>query len=569
MYIIGIHYSGLTASAALIRDGHLVAACPEERLDRQHYSRGFPVRAIRYCLDAAGITFEKVDALAMGFNPGINVAARFRGGLSERVPYPGHWLYAIPNQVFNRLHPAQVRHTEQVFRLDGSKSFDVHYLTHHDCHAAMAYYGSPFERAAILTVDQYGENTCTSWKTGEGNRIETLRDMAFPNTLGGFYSALTQFLGYNPDADEWKVMGMSAYGDPKRFAEAFRKLYTLREEGQYQLNYEYLNHYNFESGKMYGEKFRELFGEPRRGDDDLEQKHYDIAAGAQHAFEELLFHCLRHLHEVTRCPNLCLSGGALMNSVANGAVLRNTPFQNLFVPFSPDDTGNCIGSALQLYYGVLGHPRQAIDLSHSYWGPGYSQQEIESTLKKYGIPYRTSTNACEETAVLLAEGHVVGWFQGRMEFGQRALGNRSILADPRDPKMKEKINAAVKYREPYRPFAPSILEEHVREYFDIEPQTLVPFMEKVYPILPEKRAVIPAVTHNDGSGRLQTVSKKTNPLYHALLSAFEKKTGVPVVLNTSFNVKGEPIVCSPTDAIRTFYTSGLTTLVMGNCIIRK
>jgi carbamoyltransferase len=570
VHILGIHNSGWTTSAALFGDGQLIAACPEERLDRQKYSRAFPLRAIRYCLDEAGISPRDLAHIAVGWNPGINVAARYRGGFSDRLRFAGEWLYSVPNHLFGRLYETEIAHTEQRFSLP-CHDLEVQYVTHHDAHAANAFFLSPFDRSAIFTSDAYGERTCTSWKLGEGTRISALQDMQFPQSIGCFYSAITEFLGYDPDGDEWKVMGMAAYGDSARYRPALRQLYRLCAHGRYELDLTYFNHYNFDTDHLYGPKLLQLLGQNRNPDAELEQKHYDLAAAAQETLEEIIFHCLRHLHAATGCPNLCLAGGTVMNSVCNGKIIQNTPFEHVYIPFSPDDTGNSIGAALQTYFGRLdnGIGRSTIDVHDSFWGPQYSNDEIQRTLAKYKLPHDQSADITRCTARLIANGLVVGWFQGRMEFGQRALGNRSILADPRDVTMKDKVNAAVKYREAFRPFAPSVLEERTSEFFEIEPGTTVPYMERVYMIRPEKRQQIPAVTHNDGSGRLQTVSRSFNPRYHELISEFDRLTGVPIVLNTSFNIKGEPIVCSPSDAIRTFFTSGLDVLVLGDFLVTK
>lgn len=568
MYILGIHNSGWTTSAALFKDSHLIAACPEERLNRQKQSRVFPIRAIEFCLQEAGITSEALDYVAIGWNPGVNVAARYRGGFSERLRFAGEWLYSVPNHLFGRLLDTRIDHTQQVFTLPSSH-LHIEHLDHHTAHAATAYYLSPFEQSAIFTTDGYGEQTCTAWKFGQGNRITTYQEMVFPQSIGCFYSTITEFLGYEPDGDEWKVMGMAAYGEPERYRKAFKKLYRLQREGHYEFDLSYFNHFNFDTRHMYSDKMRELFGEPRSPQEELKQQHYDLAAAAQQVLEEIIFHALCDLYKKSGCRNLCLSGGTIMNSVCNGKILQNTPFDKVYIPFSPDDTGNSIGAALLAYFNLLDHPKRDVDLGHPFIGPGFCNADIHQVLEKYKIPFRRSDAVADETAHLIAEGKVVGWFQGRMEFGQRALGNRSILADPRDECMKDKVNAAVKYREAFRPFAPSILEEKTHEFFAVEPQTSVPFMEQVHPIREAKRPLIPAVTHHDGSGRLQTVSRTFNPRYYELIQAFDRLTGIPIILNTSFNVKGEPIVCTPADAIRTFFTSGLDTLVMGDFIVHK
>ena len=568
MYVLGLHNSGWTTSAALFKDHRLIAACPEERLNRQKHSRLFPIRSIQYCLEEGKIGIDQVEYVAVGWNPGVNIAARYRGGFSERLRFAGEWLYSLPNHLFGRLLETEISNTEQIFSLPDS-NLRIQHVDHHDSHAALAYFPSPFESSAIFTTDGYGERICTAWKFGQGNKISTHQATHFPQSIGCFYSTITEFLGYEPDADEWKVMGMAAYGDPKPFRDQIRTLYRLGEQGRYEFDLTYFNHFSFETRNMYSDKMKALLGGPRGPEDTLRQRDYDLAAATQEALEEIIFHCLNYLHEVTQSRNLCLSGGTIMNSVCNGKIIQNTPFENVYIPFSPDDTGNSIGAALQLYFMRLDHPRAKVNLDHPFLGPKFSNQEIEETLQKYNLPYRRSDGVVQETAELLAKGSVVGWFQGRMEFGQRALGNRSILADPRDARMKDRVNSAIKYREGFRPFAPSILADKASEFFEMESNTAVPFMERVYMIRPSKRSMIPAVTHNDGSGRLQTVSREFNPRYYELIQSFEYITGVPIILNTSFNIKGEPVVCSPTDAIRTFFTSGLDALILEDVIIHK
>ncbi len=527
-----------------------------------------PFAPFRTCLREAQIPLRAVDCIAIGWNPGINVAARYRGGFSDRLRFAGEWLYSIPNHLLSRLDETEVAETAQYFKIPDAE-IRIQHVTHHDAHAANAFFLSPFERAAIFTTDAYGEKTCTTLKLGQGNCLEPLDERLFPQSIGCFYSTITELLGYEPDGDEWKVMGMAAYGDPSRFRRQIKSLYRLTDNGGYEFDLTYFNYFNFDTAHMFSAKLNQLLGPARPEDEALSERHYDLAAAAQEALEEIVFHCLRHLGQVTQCKQLCLSGGTIMNSVCNGKIPAQTPFEDVYIPFSPDDTGNSLGAALWTLFCKGGRRRDELHVDHPFWGPGFTNADIQEQLTKYKLPFRQSADVTGETARLIADGKVVGWFQGRMEFGQRALGNRSILADPRDPTMKDRVNAAVKYREAFRPFAPSILHHRVAEYFEIEPQTSVPFMERVYAIRPSKRSAIPAVTHADGSGRLQTVTREFNPRYYDLIARFEQLTGVPIVLNTSFNLKGEPIVCSPSDAIRTFFTSGLDALVMGDFVISK
>ncbi len=567
MHILGIHNSGWTTSAALLSHGRLVAGGAEERWNREKYSRAFPHKAIAYCLKEAGIRFEDVNHIALGWNPAINLASRYRGGFSDRLRYAGEWLYSVPNHILARWLTAEQHGTEQRFDL-GRRNLSMHYVNHHDAHAATAFYHSPFERAAAFTTDFYGERTTTSWKLLEGSKFTELQKREFPQSLGGFYCTFTELLGFKPDGDEWKVMGLAPYGDPKAYEKQFAKIIRPTEDGGYEMDLSYFSYYNFDVEGFFTPRMTELFGPARGADDELTQRHKDIAASLQHTLEQLLIHSLRSLHAKTKCDDLALSGGVIMNSVFNGIVRSETPFRRVYVPFSPDDTGNAIGAALWVQQVALGGAEREV-MSHAYWGPSYTDREIEDTIRRYKLPAKRVERPEVAAVDRIEAGRILGWFQGRMEFGQRALGNRSILADPRRDAMKDAINAAVKYREAFRPFAPSILAEKTGEWFEIESDTDVPFMEKVYPIRPGKRAEIPAVTHVDGSGRLQTVSREANPLYHALISEFERRTKVPVVLNTSFNVQGEPIVCAPSDAIRTFFTCGLDSLIMGSWVIDK
>ena len=564
--ILGIHNSGWCTSAALLKHGQLQAACGEERLNRQKYSKAFPMQAIQYCLDATGTTVEEIQHIAVGWNPAINVTSRYRGSYSDRARYAGEWLYTVPNHLLGRtnwISAKDIIHLEQVVRATNATA-RIHYVNHHAAHAANAFFLSPFDDAAILTADGYGERASVTLQHGVSDKIETLETLDFPHSIGAFYAAITEFLGFQPDADEWKVMGLASFGDPVRYRTAMNTLLRSTGDWRCELDLSYFNFYNFEIASAFTPKLEGLLGPCRRTDEPLEARHQDIAAAAQMRFEEVLVHMLDYLYNLVPSRFLCLSGGAIMNSVFNGKALRMTPFERLFVSFAPDDCGNSIGAAMYVYHHLLGNPRgQPREIDHAFWGPEWPDDEIEEILRKYKLSYVRLDDREAVAADLLANGRVLGWFQGRMEFGQRALGNRSILADPRKPEMKERINTAVKYRENFRPFAPSVLADRAQEFFDLEDGVHVPFMERVYPVRQEMRHHVPAVVHVDGSGRLHTVSQKANPRFHRLIEEFARRTGVPVVLNTSFNVRGEPIVCSPEDAIRTFYTSAIDELIIG------
>lgn len=570
MIIVGINSSGYISSAAFVVDGKLVFACSEERLDRQKQSKSFPLRAIQAGLDYLKISLSDVDCFAVGYNPGISIGSRTRTGFSEWPGYNGARFYSNPNYLLPLLGNTDFSETRQTFERFNGKKTEICYVTHHLSHMSNAFFLSQYPESAIFSCDGYGEKTTTVWGKGSlKSGIEILKTIDFPYSIGSLYGSITQFLGYKPDGDEWKIMGASAYGNPDKYYKEIRSLINWDESGQYEMDLSYFNYFDFDLSPMYRPKLEKLLFKHRLPKEAFEQRHYDLAASLQKVVEEYLLTAISWLHKETRCRSLCLTGGIAMNSVFNGKASYLSPFENIYVPHAPDDSGNSIGAALW----VASNSGQKIvldsNLSTSYLGRSYNNQEIEEILTRYCLKTNYLPNIEKKVAQLLAKGKIIGWFQGRMEFGQRALGNRSILADPRDPNMKDKINKAVKYRESFRPFAPSVLEEYQKEYFEIENCIPVPYMEKVFPIRKEKQKLIPAVVHADGTGRLQTVNQSTNPLYYKLIEEFKRITNIPIVLNTSFNVNGEPIVESPTDAIRTFYSSGLDALAIGSYLIEK
>lgn len=569
MLIIGIHNTGILSSAAAVVDGQLVFGCAEERLDRRKFSKYFPHKAIQACLSHIGATLADVDVFAIGWNPAINIGNRYRAGFSEWPAYPGARFYSNPNQLLPSLGDVNFDETLQTFSRMSGRDTRIRYVTHHLAHAANAFLLSPFPEAAVFSCDGYGERATTIWAKADRTGLKVSSEILFPHSIGSLYGTMTQFLGFRPDLDEWKVMGAAAYGDPERYEKDLRRLLSWDDQARFELDLSYFNHFSFDSSPLYTPKLEALLGPARRDGEPLDQRHYDLAAGIQRVTETYLHVALAHLHQVTACDSVCLTGGVLMNSVFNGQAALVSPFEQIYVPFAPDDSGNSIGAALWVAWQESEF-RAGTSISHlPYLGRAYGDEEIQQTMDRYHLPYESMPDTQARVADLLAAGKIVGWFQGRMEFGQRALGSRSILADPRDPAMKDKINRAVKYREAFRPFAPSILAEAETIYFDTEHFIPVPYMEKVLPIRPSMREHIPAVVHADGSGRLQTVQKRDNPQYYALIEAFQKRTGVPIVLNTSFNLNGEPIVESPTDAIRTFYSSGLDALALGSFLLQK
>ncbi|TNC94019.1 MAG: carbamoyl transferase, NodU family [Stygiobacter sp.] len=573
MKVLGLNHDMYISSAALIVDGEVVAGAAEERFTRQKRTRAFPRRAVQFCLDQAGIGIDAVDAVANAWNPGVYMQ-KFNPLVSSSRRFKSEYLYSVPDNLL-AMFPDNLRdvdHIHQRLALGGSKALDVYFVTHHRVHAANAFLLSPFEEAAIITADSQGEVESTTIAHGEGNRIKVLRTQNHPHSLGAFYATFTEFLGFRPHSDEWKVMALAAFSTPaatKPVEEVLRReVLQIGEDGFFELNLRYFKDFLHELPFLYTPAMTELLGQPRAEDDPLEERHYAIAAAMQNIVEDIAFRLMREAQRLTGADNVCAAGGFFMNSVLNGRILTNTPFKQVYISSSPDDSGNAIGAAAYLYNHILGQPERH-HLTHNFLGPDYSDAVIEAEINKSHLSAEKVADPSDTAARLLADGAVIGWFQGRMEFGQRALGNRSILADPRGPDTKAKVNAAVKFREPFRPFAPAILAEYVSDWFDIEPGNTVPFMEKVYPIRREKQAEIPAVVHADGSGRLQTVQAATNPRFHALIDAFRKRTGVPIVLNTSFNLNEEPIVCRPIDAIRTFHSCGLDALVMGSYVLRK
>ena len=570
MKILGINYDMYLTSAAMIVDGKITAAVAEERITRAKLSREFPSNAIRYCLEESNCRIEDLDYIVNGFNPGVFLE-KFHPLFSRQRRVWGELTYSILDQLssfFENREGSEIEYLEQYLKL-GNGGCRTIYINHHMAHAANAFFLSPFDEAAILTVDGRGERETAMFAIGRGNKIEKIDSMSLPHSLGSFYSTFTEFLGFKPESDEWKVMALAAYEDSNN--EYLGKvLDTLQflPNGTIELDTSYYTQFFQEFGRFYSPKFVAKFGEPRQRDQEIQRRHKKIAAAMQRVMEMALVHMLSSLYEKTGLKNVAVSGGVFMNSVFNGKILRDTAFEKVFISSCPDDSGNSLGAALYVYNCLLGNQYRE-EQTHNFYGPEFSSEEILKTLRNFGVKAEKVSDLENYIAAELSKGKLVGWFQGRMEFGQRALGNRSILADPRDPNMKDKINLAVKYRESFRPFAPSILEEHVEEYFNIDPGVKVPFMEMVYMIKESKRSQIPAVVHIDGSARLQIVTKQTNQRFYKLIKAFQQSTELPILLNTSFNLNGEPIVCTPTDAIRTFYSCGLDILAIGDYVVTK
>ena len=589
MIILGINAYHGDVSAVLLRDGELVAAVEEERFRRVKHWAGFPREAIRTCLDMAGVTPKEVDHFAISRNPRANLLRKALFTLRNR---PSFGLVRDRARNFGRVRDLATTLSEALEVKSEDIKAKMHWVEHHPAHLASTFFVSPFEEAAVCAIDGFGDFVSTSWAIGRGNKLEVLGRVYFPHSLGLVYLAITQYLGFPRYGDEYKVMGLAPYGEPK-YASALRRLVHLKPGGGFEMDLSYFRHHSdgvnmtWEDGEptigpVYTPKLEELLGPARDPEEPLEARHEAIAASLQVVFEEVALHVLNAVHERTRLPRLCLAGGCAMNSVLNGKIREQTPFEDVYIQPAAADNGTALGAAFYVWHQVLGQPRGFV-MEHGYWGPEFGDEEIRRVIEKCVVTngeikkrvaagqlhYHAFPNyelLCHWTAEQIADGKIVGWFQGRMEWGARALGDRSILADPRRPDMREIINTKIKFREKFRPFAPSILEESVHEYFvGAVPD---PFMIQVYPVRPEKRAVIPAVTHVDGSGRLQTVNRQANPLYWQLLKAFEKQTGVPVLLNTSFN-ENEPIVHKPAEALDCFLRTKMDVLVMGKYVVEK
>ncbi len=582
MVIIGINAYHGDVAAVLVRDGELVAAVEEERFRRVKHWAGFPRESIRVCLGMAGLSPEQVTRFAVSRNPRANLLRKVGFSLWKR---PGLGLVRDRMKNASRVRNLANVMAEALGLDEGRVRKRMHWVEHHPAHLASAFFVSPFDEAAVCALDGFGDFVSASLGVGRANSLEVLDRVYFPHSLGLFYLAITQYLGFPKYGDEYKVMGLAPYGEPE-YADALRPLIHLLPEGRYELDLSYFCHWSSgvsmtwddgepTMGPVYTRKLEELLGPARGPDEPLEARHEAIAASLQQIFEEATFHVLRALYRRTRLPRLCLAGGCAMNSVANGKIRERTPFEEVYIQPAAADNGTALGAAFYLWHQVLKQPRRFI-MGHGYWGPEFGEADLDKALlgrrdeldREACIlsKIKDEDELCQWTAERIAEGKVVGWFQRRMEWGPRALGNRSIFADPRRPDMREIINTKIKLREKFRPFAPSILEESLHEYF--VGGVPDPFMIQVYPVRPDKRAVIPAVTHVDGSGRLQTVNRQGNPLYWKLLRAFESLTGVPVLLNTSFN-ENEPIVHRPAEALDCFLRTKMDVLVLGNFVVEK
>jgi carbamoyltransferase len=581
LIILGLNAYHGDASACLIKDGVLIAAAEEERFRRVKHWAGFPTQAIRYCLRQGGTRLEEVAQVAVNQDARANLWRKL-GFVATRRPD----LSLILDRIRNRRERAGV--AETLARELGTPFLgEVQYVEHHLAHLASAFLVSPFEEAVAASVDGFGDFASAGWGVGRDNSVEVEDRVYFPHSLGIFYQALTQFLGFLEYGDEYKVMGLAPYGEPA-FLPQMRRILRLREGGGFELDLAYFRHatekvdYEWEGGSpmvgtLYSQALPELLGPARGAAEEVTPRHRDLARSVQAMYEEAFFHLVSHLHGRYKIDALCLAGGCAMNSVANGKVHVRTPFRRLYVQPAAGDAGGAIGAALVAWQRVRNGAGVARSpMTHACYGPEYPDAEIGAAInvrkaelesQQCSVLRISDENLLlERTAKAIAEGAVVGWFQGRMEWGPRALGNRSIVCDPRRADMKDILNSKIKRRESFRPFAPSILREAVPDWFEADDD--VPFMTQVYPIRPEKRALVPAVTHVDGSGRLQTVTRESNPRYYGLIEAFRARTGVPMVLNTSFN-ENEPVVCRPEEALDCFLRTRMDALVMGDWYLAR
>ncbi len=585
-YILGISAFYHDSAAALLRDGEIVAAAQEERFTRKKHDPGFPTKAAEFCFEQAGITAADLDFVAFYDKPILKFHRLLETYLAFAPVGLKSFRKAIPTWLGEKLHMKG-----KMTRALGCKPKNRYvFPEHHESHAASAFYPSPFEEAAIVTMDGVGEWATTSIGVGEGNDLKLIREIRFPHSLGLLYSAFTYYCGFKVNSGEYKLMGLAPYGEPKYADRIREKLIDLREDGSYRLD---LSYFNYCQGlTMTNDKFASVFGQPVRSPEtDLTQFQMDVAASIQEVTEEVMLKTARYAKEVTGKDNLCLAGGVALNCVGNGVILRDGPFDKIWIQPAAGDAGGALGAAQFVWHNLLDKPRtvQPADSQRgSLLGPKYESHEIKAFLDEQNVVYeeRDEAGLADRVAELIEQENVIGWFQGPMEFGPRALGSRSIIGDARSPKMQSVMNLKIKFRESFRPFAPIVLREHASEYFDIEERHDSPYMLIVAPVKDEKRkdvdqglfgldklkqirSVIPAVTHVDYSARLQTVDGERNPQLAAMMRRFHERTGSPVLINTSFNVRGEPIVCTPQDALRCFMGTEMDVLVLENFVIRR
>lgn len=567
MYILGLTTLGDSA-AALIKDGQLIAAAEEERFSRKKHHSGFPYESIQFCLDQAGISLKDVQHVGHYWKPWIlrhKALQAAKAALVSREMFKARADRGL-SQVSDS-YLGMFKHPRRLRDHFGSSDFKFHYIEHHQSHAASAFFVSPFDSAAVLTWDGTGEDTTTLFCRGKGNKIEVLKRIKLPHSLGQFYSAVTNFIGFDMFAgDEWKVMGLAAYGKPKYYDFFREKVLTTNGGGDFHFDIRVLDHHLAKHYKFPDAIIKEL-GPNRKPGEELTEHHWNIASSAQKALEDTAIQLVGQIKEMTGEDDLCMAGGVAFNSVMNGRIFHETPFKRFYVQPAAGDAGCSVGAAYYVWNQLLGNPRTFV-MNHAYWGPGFTNEECAAALTESGLEYTTLADAelLPRLAKIISEGAIVGWFNGRMELGPRALGARSFVADPRRADMREILNHKVKLREWFRPLAPSMMEEHGAEVFGVEHHD--PFMITVLAVAKEYKDRIPAVVHVDGTARPQMVNREVNPRYWNLINEFKKLTGIPMLLNTSFNVQ-EPIVCTPQDAISTFKNAQFDALVLENNLVER
>ena len=560
-YILGLNALGFNTSASLLKNNEIVGALEEERLIREKRTRKFPINSIKYLLNKEKISFEDLGAIAISWNPGINLE-KFDYKKSDNLSYIPDLLHSIPNFIISNLKNIDQDYFKQEIKI-GQKKLPIYYIKHHICHSAN-YYLSPFNSSSTLTVDAFGEKQSTGFFRCSKN-IKELKSQEFPHSLGSFYSTFTEFCGFKPQSDEWKLMGASAYGDESKYYKKIRDLVFLIPEGGFELNLKYFNYYQFHRPNYYNSNLSNYLSLKPNFNTNLNTNYYDLCASVQKVFEDIYFHLINSLYKINKNKNLVISGGCALNCVANGKILQKTKFKRIFIPPMPDDSGAGLGAACYVYRDIF-KKRKKINFKNNFLGPNYSNKIIKNIFDKYKLSYKFLKNPSIEAATSIANGKIIGWFQDSLEFGDRALGNRSILADPRKKNMKLRVNKTIKYREKFRPFAPAVHFDKGFKYFENYQDSY--FMEKTLKVKKAYQKKIPAVTHEDGSGRLQTV-KKENSKFYNLIEEFYNITGIPIILNTSLNYKGDSMVCSPEDAIKTFFLSGLDEIFIENYKLSK
>ena len=567
MYILGLTTLGDSA-ATLIKDGEIIAAAEEERFSRKKHHSGFPYKAIEFCLDYAGITLKDIEHVGHYWKPWI-LRHKAMQALKAAFVSPAMFKARADRGVaqVSESYLGMFKHPQRLRDHFGASDFKFHYLEHHQTHAASAFFVSPFERAAVLTWDGTGEDTTTLFSHGKDNKIKVLKRIKLPHSLGQFYSAVTNYIGFDMfTGDEWKVMGLAAYGKPKYYDFFSQKVLTKNGNGEFHFNIKVLDHH-LAKHYQFPETIVKELGPGRKKGEELTEHHWDIASSAQKVLEDTAIYLVRQIKEMTGEENLCMAGGVAFNSVMNGRIFHETPFKNFFVHPAAGDAGCSLGAAYYVWHQMLGNPRKYV-MNNSYWGPKFSTKECQKALDAAGLKYETlpDEELLPKLAKMISDGAIIGWFNGRSEWGPRALGARSFLADPRRADMREILNDKVKLREWFRPLAPSMLEEYGKEIFGVEHHD--PFMITVIQVAEEWKKKIPAVVHVDGTARPQMVNREVNPRYWNLINEFRKLTGIPLLLNTSFNIQ-EPIVCTPQDAINTFHNANFDALVLENNLVMR